>query len=441
MSALNCFACHARDGVGGVAPGRNAYFTSSGEDRGDEGRLPPLLDGVGDKLRVPWMTEVLLHGGSVRPCLNARMPQFGEANVRDLPDLFAAIDRHARPVPPSPDPAPVRKEVGRRLVGTDGLSCVVCHRFNRQPAQAMQVIDLITAPERLNEDWFRSFLLDPNRYHPGTRMPAFWPDGKSPLPTVLAGDAQRQFAAIWAYLADGPKARFPEGVSRANLELVVGGEAIVYRGKLWEAGFRAVAVGYPECVNIAFDAEANRLSLLWQGRFLNVAPHWSIQGMGKIRPLGTGVVILPHGPGMAVLPTADAPWPAEVSQPPEKVLPPPEMRFKGYELDALKRPTLLYTFRGLSVEDAITGAEREGQSSVGRTIRFNGDAPDRLFLRLGAGKIEPAGERAWRLDDAITLRLGEAADAHVRRQGEQSELIVPIVTHAGHGSVEVEYAW
>ena len=44
MAALNCFACHGRDGSGGPASVRAEYFTVIGEaDLGDEGRLRRTL--------------------------------------------------------------------------------------------------------------------------------------------------------------------------------------------------------------------------------------------------------------------------------------------------------------------------------------------------------------------------------------------------------------
>ena len=293
MTALNCTACHARDGVGGVKPERDAFFTSNGEDLGEEGRIPPRLDGVGDRLRPAWLSNVLATGASVRPYFDTRMPQFGAANVSHLADLFVALDRRAQVLKPASDAPDVQRDAGRKLVGTDGLSCIACHRFNRQPAHALQVIDLTTTTERLNEDWFRQFLLDPSRFHPGTRMAAFWPEGVSPLPALLGGNTDRQHAALWTYLADGARAKFPEGLSRQNVDLNVGGEAVVYRGKMWEAGFRAVATGYPGQLNAAFDAEEMRLALLWRGRFVNAGAHWGVQGMGSIPSARHGCRRLP----------------------------------------------------------------------------------------------------------------------------------------------------
>ena len=326
MATFRCTACHARDGAGGVPPERDAYFTSNGEDLGDEGRVPPRLDGVGDKLRPGWLRKVLTAGADARPYLNTRMPRFGVDEVARLADLFVTLDRHAEPLPPAADAPEAQRDAGRKLIGTDGLSCIACHRFNRQPAHALQILDLAPTPERLNEDWFRRFLRDPNRFNVGTRMPSLWPDGVSPLPAVLGGSTERQYAALWTYLSDGARAKSPEGLSRQNMELVVGGEAVVYRGKLWEAGFRAVAVGYPGQVNAAFDAEEMRLALVWRGRFLNAGAHWGVQGMGQIHPLGDDVVIFPHGSAFAVLADDKAPWPTNA---------PKELgaKFRGHQVD------------------------------------------------------------------------------------------------------------
>lgn len=423
MATFRCTACHVRDGVGGVSPGRSGFFTANVDDLGDEGRIPPKLDGVGDKLRPEWLAKVLGDGVSVRPYVNTRMPKFGAANVGQLAELFVALDRKATPLAAVTDTPDVRRDAGRKLAGTDGLSCIACHRFNRQPAHAMQVFDLINVTERLNEDWFRRFLRDPNKFNAGTRMPALWPGGRSLIPAVLDGDTDRQHAALWTYLADGAKAKFPEGLSRQNMELIVGGEAVVYRGKLWEAGFRAIATGYPGGLNVAFDAEEMRLALVWRGRFLNVSPHWSTQGMGRIRPLENNAVVLPHGSPLAVLTSATTPWPSETSKE-------AGMKFVGYQLDSLKRPTLLYRYGELGVEDFMSPAD----AGLHRTIKLSAAPPDGLHLRLATGKLTAAGESAWRLNDALAIR---AAGAFVRGEGDAQELLVPLKTM----QLEVDYVW
>lgn len=435
MHAMRCIACHRRNGEGGVTADRDRFFTSSGQDLGDEGRLAPHLDSVGNKLRPEWMEKVLFEGGSVRPYLDTRMPQFGRENLGHLVEWFVAVDRKPQPPPAVSDAPEAQKAAGRQIVGTQGgLSCITCHRFNHQPAQTMQIIDLTTAPERLYADWFSQFLLDPNRFHPGTRMPAFWPEGKSSLPALLGGSADRQFAALWTYLSDGPRARFPEGLSRENLELVVGGDPVLYRGKLWEAGFRGVAIGYPGQLNVAFDAEEMRLSLLWRGRFLNAGPHWTIQGMGQIRPLGTDVVVFPHGSPFAVLADANAAWPSGSS----KSL---GMKFKGYQFDLLKRPTLLYQFNAMGIEDFLSPVENRKISGVRRKMTFTSSPPEGLYARLAVGRLTQLSATSWKLNDAMTITIIGAGSPAARGAGDQQELIVHINSHDDKHALEVEYAW
>jgi cytochrome c551/c552 len=434
LTTFRCYACHVRDGHGGVTAERSAFFTSNTDDAGDEGRLPPSLDGVGDRLRPTWLAAVLAQGARVRPYLETRMPQFGAANVGHLTELFVALDRQGKTPELGPDPRDELREAGRKLAGTEGLSCIACHRFNRQPAHALQMLDLTTVPERLNEDWFRRFLRDPNHFHPGTRMPMLWPGGLSLLPTVLQGDTDRQHAALWTYLADGPRAKFPVGLSRTSMELIVGGEAVVFRGKLWEAGFRAIATGYPGAVNVAFDAEDMRWSLLWRGRFLDASPHWSVAGMGQIRPLGTAVVVFPHGPAFAQLADATTAWPSVTS----KAL---GMAFHGYQLDAQKRPTLLYSFHDAAIEDRADPLADPAQPGLHRTLTATGAAVDGLHVRVAVGDLVATGPQTWRLNQVLTLRVGADRPAFVRGTGNQQELLVPIVMRDGKGHVDIDYVW
>ena len=434
LAVLRCTACHKRYNRGGVPADRDPFFTSNGEDLGEEGRIPPALDGVGDKLQPAWLKRVLTEGVRVRPYINTRMPVFGRTETAPLADRFVALDRTTSTAPIAPEPVEVQKAAGRQLVGTDGVSCIACHRFNRQPAQALQVIDLVTSQERLHADWFARFLRDPARFHPATRMPAFWPDGVSPLPALLGGSTDRQIAAIWTYLADGALSRAPEGLSRQSMEVIVGGDPVVYRGKLWEAGFRAVAMGFPGGWNLAFDAEDLRLALLWRGRFLNAGPHWDVQGMGQIRPLGSNVVIEPHLTAMATLALPDAPWPRM----PGKFL---GMKFHGYQLDPAGYPTLLYSFGELKLEDRFGLATSGEPGGIHRTLRWIGEPPKGLHLRLTVGPLLAEGKNGWRQGSGLLIRGGPHTTPIARGTGATQELIVPLSKTSPTRTLELDYAY
>ena len=92
LTAFNCIACHVRDDFGGVSADRNLLFQTSEKNLGDDARIPPPLTLAGAKLQSVWMKKVLFDGESVRPYMFTRMPQFGEPNLRHLPDLFARLD-------------------------------------------------------------------------------------------------------------------------------------------------------------------------------------------------------------------------------------------------------------------------------------------------------------------------------------------------------------
>lgn len=210
LARLNCVACHARDGYGGPGFSRSDYFTGLNPlDASDEGRLPPHLDGVGAKLRPDWLVQVLTNGGAVRPYLAVRMPQFGATNVSALAADLLATDTtpavHSSPPPGEPS-------AGADLVGLPGYSCITCHSFGPHPALGVSVMDLTQMTRRLNWDWFRRYLLDPSSLRPGTRMPAFWPEGQASVTTILQGDTLRQITAIWRYLSLGADAPPPTGL-------------------------------------------------------------------------------------------------------------------------------------------------------------------------------------------------------------------------------------
>lgn len=428
IATFDCAACHVRDGIGEIPDDRQEYFTSSEPDLGDEARIPPPLDGVGDKLTPAWLETVMVNRGRARPYMKTRMPQYGEANVGHFAEAFVALDRKKRSLPNNPDDLAAQRLAGRDLVDSGKLQCIVCHTFNRQPAVGMQALDLATMPQRLNRDWFHEYMLDPEALRPGTLMLNMWPDGESPFEDILDGDPFRQVDAIWHYLADGEKAVFPKGLSRLSKELIVGGEPILYRGKLWQAGFRGIAVGYPERVNVAFDAEETRLALIWRGRFLNVGGHWGVQGMGRIRPLGRDVRVLPEGPPLAVLDDADAPWPEAAGKDD------PRFRFGGYEFDAKRHPKFFYSFGESQIEERFRGDD-SGPTRIVRSVSTRGGGD--VWLRLWTGDEIASRDGAFDCDDRLRVRVSGGTPRIVTRHGP-AELRVKLQPGA---TLEVEYSW
>lgn len=442
LAAFNCYACHARNGRGGPVEGGEALFRVTDPTIGDEGRLPPHLTGVGAKLRREWMCEVLAHGAKVRPYMLARMPVFGLENVGSLVEDFETADLEGPESAAPPRNLDLAK-AGRQLAGTKGLSCVSCHVWNGQKSLGVPGMDLTVMARRLRRDWFHRYLRDPNSLRPGTRMPTFWPEGRSVLKTVLDGDAALQIEALWQYLADGPQARPPIGLGPQPILLVPRDEAIIYRNFIQGAGPRAIAVGYPEHAHLAFDANHMRLALLWRGDFIDASKHWVDRGLGFQSPAGDDVVALADGPPFAELEDPNrSPWPAAPKHAWEKA---PGYRFLGYELDARRRPAFLYACGAVRVRDfpeAVAGERRPG---FRRTLTLEAETPPANFWyrALAARKIEKTADGAFRTPEGLTVRFEkpEGIEPALVTSGSGMELRIPVRFSGTKAVVVQRYDW
>jgi mono/diheme cytochrome c family protein len=420
LTRLNCLACHQRGELGGVPASRQEFFTGKDENLGDQGRLPPPLTGVGAKLKTAWLRDVVANGAAARPYLNTRMPKFGEANSGALAGWLKEADT----LPPAEFTRVAKTDkphdAGRELAGSKGFNCIACHTFREKAAGAIRALDLMTMTERLEENWFHHYLENPHRFSPLTIMPAFWPDGKSPLPDMLGGDPGRQRDALWQWLAQGPEAREPQGLMLEPLVVEVKDEAVIIRRAFPGIGKRGLGVGYPGGINLAFDAAQMRLGSIWSGGFIEASGLWRGQGSGQARLLGRDVVNFPPGPALAILATPDAAWPV-----PDPTPRPSPHSFKGYTLDARQRPTLRYTVDGFAVEDFfIERRDTAGQLYLERTLRFPAAPPPGMHFRVAADKvIEARGENEFAVGKSLRVRLPRGAT--VRDADGAKELLLP----------------
>ncbi|MGC1275668.1 MAG: c-type cytochrome [Planctomycetaceae bacterium] len=444
---FNCYGCHERGGNGGVEAERNGLFETTVPEMGDEGRIPPSLNGVGDKLDVDWMKHLLGNGSTDRKYMRTRMPNFGSENVGFFAEAFASLDQRTEATYPTLDLPEHRVEsAGRELVGESALSCIKCHNFGQYSGTGIQAIDLQTMTRRLRRDWFVRYMLDPQKYRPGTRMPSsFRPNNKSAVKTILDGASDRQLAAIWTYLDLGTKASIPAGVVHSSIILTATDRPILYRAFLEGLSPRGIAVGYPEKANLAFDADEMSLALIWHNDFIDASMHWEGRGNGFQRPLGDHVLSLVRGVPLAVLSEDATAWPAETAK--EQ-----GWRFLGYRLDKDGRPTFRYGTETFTVEDTPHPIDartaKKTDAVLRRTLVISpaSDAiPQQLYARIAAGKtIEPRDGGSYRIDEALTLRLlaGRGEPQAVIRDAEAGkELLVPIPAAIKPVRIELEYEW
>lgn len=209
------------------------------------------------------------------------------------------------------------------------------------------------------------------------------------------------------------------------------GEALMYRNFIAGASSRGIAVGYPNGVNVVFDAGRFSLPLIWRGAFVDARQHWTDRGGGEIQPLGFGTVALTGDrPGLARLKDAGAPWPAGGPRA-------EGIQFLGYQLDAKRFPTFRYRMGETLVAERIepAGDYKTSDERLSRRIRLV-QAPEDLYVRVAAGALKQDGKE-WILNDA--LRIGIEGGEAMLRDG--NELLVRPVLASGTGEITVAMEW
>lgn len=442
LEVLQCLACHERDGQGGPAAELRPFFGNTVTvDMGDEGRLPPPLTGVGQKLREPWMHTVLQRGGAVRPYMATRMPQFGAANVEALPALFLAVDDPGEPPDDEPAFDTERIEAGRRLVGSRGFSCITCHVLAGRPSLGIPAMDLASSHERLQIDWFRRYLLDPQQVRPGTRMPSFWDaSGTSAFAEILDGDARAQVDALWTYLSLGQAMPLPLGleVSADFYDVEVIDEPRMVGVFMKDVGPRTVAVGLPERTHYAFDSDQLRVARVWRGPFFHARGTWEGRAGALEVPPGEDVLELPPGPPFATPADADPEWPVDARA--------VGYRKRGVRFDEQHRPAFRYQYRDIEIDEELRAHIEVGGSWLTRRFRLRAPAstPELLFrVALGA-TLDPLGNGEWQLENGLRLRSPIPPRIRLTAAGAEVVLPVPFEPSTGGASaalLEVSISW
>ncbi|MEL7266526.1 MAG: hypothetical protein AAFP69_17190, partial [Planctomycetota bacterium] len=305
LAAMNCFACHKRGTVGGPTTTRDPWFKTNTKEMGEEGRLPPMLTGAGDKLNDTYLRQIFANGANERPYMQTRMPGFGEGCLDQIQSDLASLDRQTTAdIPRNDDKAEDIVAAGRELVGSKGLSCIKCHSYGGKALPGIEALDMLKMTQRLREDWFHRYLEYPTKYRPGTRMPSsYQPDKKtgklrSVLTTIYDGHTGKQSDAMWQYLALGRDGKQPVGLNPDAIQLTPATTPILYRNFLTGLTPRGIGVGFPkgetsQPMNLAWDAQRMRLASIWQGEFIDASKHWRGRGPGQQQPMGLAIQTFP----------------------------------------------------------------------------------------------------------------------------------------------------
>ncbi|MCH2213035.1 MAG: cytochrome c [Fuerstiella sp.] len=444
MLTMNCLACHERDRYGGVGRNRKGYFeTSRNVDIGDEGRLPPSLTGAGRKLKTGW-TELVLQGkGSLRSHMSIRMPVFSGPQINRIPLLLAATDSGGGQ--PTEDDVfgdlTDLAEAGRELLD---VGCVQCHSLRGEVLPGVIGTELEGVAERVHPQWFHDFLLNPVRLKERTRMPSFFPGGRSQNSAVLDGNPERQIAAMWMYLKGIENYPLPAKLEQARsqqFELKPADRPVLLRTFMERVGTYAIAVGFPQRVHFAYDAEQIRPALAWRGRFLDAQSTWFNRFAPPANPLSTDAIDLPEGVSLAFLNSPDDAWPLPMM--PDSGTGQTDGRFLGFRLDRSGIPVFRYRIRHVDVEDRMVPGDQQLIRRLHIKHRAPAERDQQLWLRSHrATTLERVGNTSCRSQDGLTVTLddGLAAQSVLRDTQEGMEWIVPL-SFDQELTLEVQYRW
>ncbi|NRB43916.1 MAG: hypothetical protein HRU47_03825, partial [Verrucomicrobiales bacterium] len=429
---FNCLACHDRTGLGGIDPERNKYFTGSKPELGNQGRIPPPLTHIGAKLTRSWLTDVMLAGGRQRDYLNTRMPSYREKEIESLVELFEKNDSLEEMSYPKVTNIKESKNAGYEMIGATGLSCIACHDFNGQSSGGAGALELIHVTKRLKKNWFHLYMRNPARFHPTVIMPSYWPGGQAIRKEILNGKTDLQIEALWNYLSDGERAKNPKGLSRQSLTLKVADETIMCRGR-GTAGYRGIGVGYPERISLAFDSEQMSLRQIWRGEFAHIN-HGSFHARGNER------IQFPDGIPFHRLASMDDAWPYKGKT--DYLFPQSHgYQYKGYYLNSEKRPTFMYEYGSIKIEDFFEDHLNDnGKAFFTRTVTFTTTAKQEpFFFRLGSGKEIKKNGTSWNVD-RLNLSLHEDMKTLIR-EGDTKDLLLPVQLSKGKTIIKIDYKW
>jgi hypothetical protein len=226
---------------------------------------------------------------------------------------------------------------------------------------------------------------------------------------------------MWLYLSQGSAAKPPSGLDGEAIVLAPENQPIIYRNFIEGLGPRGIAVGYPQRVNLAWDAGNMSLALLWKNDFIDAGKHWVGRGPGFQGPLGDFVIKLDSSVPIAKLDSIQAAWPSGAAR---KL----GYQFHGYHLNSAGQPSFRYSFQDVSVEDfPLPWIEQaNGRVGIERRITVTMAQPTKgLVLRLASGQIRDNADNSYQVNSQLKLRL-QGGQGNIVAQGDSQELRVAL---------------
>ncbi|MGA0133060.1 MAG: c-type cytochrome [Opitutales bacterium] len=197
----------------------------------------------------------------------------------------------------------------------------------------------------------------------------------------------------WLSKARGGKAGKP-AQERVSIPIQpVDGVAAIYRNFIDNTAPRAIGIGFPNGLNIAYSADNLAAELIWTGKFMDGGRHWTNRGQGNEPPAGTNIIKLSDGQGVLLEGASGEvvryirekegnEWKFSTVN--------VAAEFKGYDLDKAGNPTFRSAGEGCALTDAWLPEESSGKPSLTRTLKAAGDKPLVVVLARGLAVNGPS---------------------------------------------------
>jgi mono/diheme cytochrome c family protein len=181
---------------------------------------------------------------------------------------------------------------------------------------------------------------------------------------------------------------------------------IIYRNFIEKTSPRAMGVGFPGGVNLAYSIDNLAPELIWTGAFIDAGHHWTDRGIGNEPPAGQKVVKLTSSPTLNKA-----------------------AQFKGYKLDPAGNPSILVQFGELSLLDAYSASS---PATLIRQLQVTGKASGAENLTLVDGiAVKASGTDSFTVGENLTITAKSAKIVG-------SQLVLPLVPGS---STEIRYIW
>ena len=186
----------------------------------------------------------------------------------------------------------------------------------------------------------------------------------------------------WRNLSDKPPKVGPDPIPVAAQN----GRAVVYRNFIAGTTPRAIGIGFPGGVNLAYSADNLTTELVWTGDFMDGSRHWVERGQGNQPPAGEQIVKLSGSPSL-----------------------PKEARFRGYKLDATGNPTFSVQIDKQFLLDSWKPAGSTGSPAFLRTLSVKGQGNPVEILLAEKLPLQKTSDKEFSIGNDFAIQVEGAA--------------------------------